>query len=311
MDTRKMTAAQLQQFEAILDEFEKYRDLTDDEKQQVIRAVMSGTFMDLRSDFAFKHIMQDTEILKMLLNDILPEPVDKITPQPNEIDRLFAGDKDATMDVVCESGDRKFIVEIQQKRKSDFKNRMYYYGAAMSQSQIKSGSPNYSILLPVYVICFMDFRFQHQADRLIYRYALRDEDSGELYGNQLNIYFCELPRLRKRSMGGMNPLEGWLYLFRNLHKFAEAPEGMDKRFVPVLASARMNSLPTKEQIQYFRSMISEDEKKILIESGYEYGLEDGAEKKAIEIARQMLAEGLSVELIARVTGLSEEEIERL
>ena len=90
MDTRKMTAAQLQQFEALLDEFEKYRDLTDDEKQQVIRAVMSGTFMDLRSDFAFKHIMQDTEILKMLLNDILPEPVDKITPQPNEIDRLFA-----------------------------------------------------------------------------------------------------------------------------------------------------------------------------------------------------------------------------
>ena len=102
-----------------------------------------------------------------------------------------------------------------------------------------------------------------------------------------------------------------MYLFRNLHKFAEAPEGMDKRFVPVLASARMNSLPTKEQIQYFRSMISEDEKKILIESGYEYGLEDGAEKKAIEIARQMLADGVAAGTICKYTGLSEEEIGRL
>ena len=307
MDTLKMTPAQLKQFEAAMNELERYRSLSETEKKHIIDMVMSSTFMDLRCDWAFKHVMNNPDILKMLLNDVLPEPVDSISHLPNEVDRLFAGDKDATMDVVCESGDHKFIVEIQQKKKEDFKNRMYYYGAAMSKSQLGK-SCAYGALLPVYVICFMDFRFPHQVDQLIYRYALREESSGELYGNQLNIYFCELPRLRKKSMNGLNPLEGWLYLFKNLHTFAGAPEGMDERFVPVLEAARMNILPDADRLKYFRSMLTEEEKQDLIVSGYHNGLEDGAEQKAIEIAKQMLAEKLEPELICRVTGLTPEAL---
>ena len=196
-----------------MNEFEKLRSLTPEEKELLIRHIMSGTFMDLRCDWAFKHVMRDEAILKMLLNDVLPEEVDEIDYDPNEIDRFSPEDKDATMDVLCHSRKtgKSFIVEIQQKRKISFRDRMFYYGAAMLASKVKR-SEEYTRLRPVYVLCFMDFTYQHLSDQLVYRYAMRDEATHELYGNQLNIYFFEMPRLRKESMDGMNPLEGWLYL---------------------------------------------------------------------------------------------------
>ena len=47
-----MTQEQMQQFEAVVNEFEKLRSLTQEEKELLIRHIMSGTFMDLRCDWA-------------------------------------------------------------------------------------------------------------------------------------------------------------------------------------------------------------------------------------------------------------------
>ncbi len=41
------------------------------------------------------------------------------------------------------------------------------------------------------------------------------------------------------------------------------------------------------------------------------GLEQGIEQKAQEIARNMLNEGIAIALIARVTGLTVEQVEQL
>jgi len=195
---------------------------------------------------------------------------------------------------------------------------MFYYGAAMLASKVKR-SEEYTRLRPVYVLCFMDFTYQHLSDQLVYRYAMREETTHELYGNQLNIYFFEMPRLRKESMDGMNPLEGWLYLLRNLHNFAEVPQGMDKRYARVVKAARMTMLPGAEQTKYLRAMISESEKKDLIDGGYEYGFEQGVEQgieqgaaqRNTEIAKAMLAKGFDAATIQELTGLTHEEIQAL
>ena len=62
-------------------------------------------------------------------------------------------------------------------------------------------------------------------------------------------------------------------------------------------------------------MISESEKKDLIEGGFEYGFEQGiaqgvAQGKA-EIAKAMLADGMDVALVVKYSGLSPEEIAAL
>lgn len=323
-----MTNEQLKQYEAVVGEFEKYRSLTEEEKQLVAKQIMSGTYMDLRCDWAFKHVMQDKAILLMLLNDVLPEKVDEIETDPNEIDRFFEGDKDATMDILCHcrSTGRRFIVEIQQQRKTSFRDRMFYYGASMIHSQVRRGQP-YNQLKPVYVLCFMDFQYPHLSDQLVYRYSMLEETTHESYGEQLNIYFFEMPRLRKESMSGMDPLEGWLYLLRNLHTFAEVPEGMDRRYARVFRAAQLTTLTDKEQLQYLRAMISEFEQKDLYGGGFEAGFEQGVERgreegraegreevyllRSQEIARALLQMNLPLADIAKATGLSEEELRSL
>ena len=47
-----MTQEKMQQFEAVVNEFDKLRSLTQEEKELLIRHIMSGTFMDLRCDWA-------------------------------------------------------------------------------------------------------------------------------------------------------------------------------------------------------------------------------------------------------------------
>lgn len=48
-----------------------------------------------------------------------------------------------------------------------------------------------------------------------------------------------------------------------------------------------------------------------IEQGMEKGIEEGIEQGKLEVARQMIAERLEPQLIAKVTGLPLEEINRM
>jgi predicted transposase/invertase (TIGR01784 family) len=98
---------------------------------------------------------------------------------------------------------------------------------------------------------------------------------------------------------------------------------MDKRYARVVKAARMTMLPGAEQTKYLRAMISESEKKDLIEGGFEYGFEQGIEQgiaqgvaqgvaqSKAEIAKAMLSEGLKASVVSKCTGLSREELAAL
>ncbi len=47
------------------------------------------------------------------------------------------------------------------------------------------------------------------------------------------------------------------------------------------------------------------------EIGEQKGLKKGAEKKAVDIAKNLLAKGMDCNTIAEITGLTEEEIKKL
>ncbi len=77
----------------------------------------------------------------------------------------------------------------------------------------------------------------------------------------------------------------------------------------------MTMLPGAEQTKYLRAMISESEKKDLIEGGFEYGFEQGIEQgvaqRNAEIAKTMLAKGYDPATVQELTGLTVEEIAAL
>ena len=301
----------MQQYIAVVNEVERLRVLSEQEKINIVTRILEKPYMDLLSDWAFKHILQNKEILLMLLNDFIPEEIDSVELLPNEVDRFRPDDKNIIMDVLCRTVDgREFICEMQQKKKQSFRKRMFYYGASMAHSQLKPKQA-YALLKPVYVICFMDFILEHETDQLVYRYAIREQTSGEPYENLLSIIFCELPRLNKTSLDGLGPVESWFYILKNMRTFAGKPEDMGARYAAIAKAAQMNDLPEAERIQYIRNMITEEEKLDIGGAYYEDGLKDGAKKKENEIVKRMLLDEVPLETISKYTGLTTEAIQAL
>ena len=322
-----LTSEQMELYKSILNEFERTRNMTEAEKELLILEITTSTYMDLLCDWAFKHVFgHNKENLMLLLNDILPEKVIDIEYDPNESDKNRPHDKQIIMDVICHTRDRSFIVEMQKSRKGDHKNRLFYYGAASLTRQLKP-KDGYNKIVPVYVICFMTFTLLHQENQLIYRYKMREIDTGELYGNQLTIYLCELPRFKSSPGMKMNPVEEWFDILTNMRNFASRPANIDERFNRIFESCRMGGLKDKETQQYLRAMITEEEKQEIRAGSYEYGFEEGmqqgieqgiaqgqeqgrAEAKRIT-AKNLLSSGVSMDIIVSATGLSEEVIRAL
>lgn len=317
------TPQQWEKYISLLDEFDHYRRLSVPEKEIIIKSILGKPYLDLRCDWAFKHIMNDPEILMLLLNDFLPEKIVEVEYLPNEIDRLRPDDKNIIMDVLCktERGE-SIIVEMQRKKKTSFLNRMFYYGASMVHQQLKP-TDSYKKLKPVYVICFMDFRMEHESDKLVYRYTMREQETGELYGNQLSIYLCELERLNNNNLKEMDSVETWFYILRNICTFAGKPEEIGPKYAPVARAARTSQLPEEDQLNYMRAMVSEEERLDIVEAyfkdGYKAGKTDGfgqgkaegkAEEKA-EMALRLLDLGVPVETVLQASGFSMEELEAL
>ena len=79
----------------------------------------------------------------------------------------------------------------------------------------------------------------------------------------------------------------------------------------VLEAARTSALPGKEQLQYFRAMISDIEKEDIATANYQAGREDERIERNIEIAKMMLDDKEPLEKIVKYSGLTEEQIKEL
>ena len=136
-----------------------------------------------------------------------------------------------------------------------------------------------------------------------------------VWRDQLYVYdqiFCELPRVRDSYMQTLTPQEQWFAVLRNIRNFAEKPEWLDARFDPLMDLARTGRLTQEEITKYLQSMVSEREKRDIgnayYRRGMAEGMERGMEKKALEMARAMLADGKDFKEITKYTGLTEEDI---
>ena len=326
-----LTPEQMTVYKRIVDELENLRSLTDWEKERLIRDIMEKPFLDLLCDVAFKYVFQqDMESLKMLLNDFLPERIVSVSTKPNELVSPVAGDKKPVLDILAETDDgRKIIIEMQQEKRSAFFPRLYYYGSRLLSGQLKKGL-NYKDLVRVIVICFTNFTSPHPGcpeEQLVYEYQHREKVGGGIFTPLHTTYICELPRLAKKAVKDMNPVENWFYILRNCRNFAHKPEGMDPRYDHIIEAAKTNLVPDKERTQYLRAMLSDYDKKDIadayfedgyekgvqkgMEMGMEKGMEKGMEANRLETAKRMLDDKIGVDLVMKYTGLSLEQVETL
>lgn len=288
--------------------------------------VMSGVYINPKTDFAFKKIFgskQSKDILLSFLNAILYQSRSIIEDleilDPYQAPRI-KGIKDSYLDVKATIvGNKTVIIEMQVLNVLGFEKRVLYNAAKAFSIQLNVGD-DYTLLNPVIALTITDFEMFSESPKVISRYKLKEQDDLTDYSDDIELVFVELPKF-KQSLEQLETItDKWLYFLKCANQLEEVPSSLES--IPAINHAfnvaKQSKLSRKElEMLEKREIFIHDSRNAILkarqegrEEGREEGEAIGAKQKAITIARQLL-NVLDAETISQTTGLSIEEIQAL
>jgi predicted transposase/invertase (TIGR01784 family) len=274
------------------------------------------------TDYGFKRLFGEEpnkDLLLDFLNELLKNEqgeITELTYLKNENLSATELNRKAIFDLYCtnERGE-KFIVELQKTKQKFFKDRTVYYSTFPIREQAVIGSEWSFELKKVYTIAILDFVFdedENQPEKLRYDVKLTDIQTKKVFYDKLTFIYLEMPKFNKSAEELETKFDKWLFILKNLHKLERIPEKLKENiFLKLFETAEIAKFSQSEYQEYEDSLKYYRDIKNSIDNAWEEGKFEGKFEEKIETARAGLKEGLSVELIMKLTGLSKEEIENL
>jgi predicted transposase/invertase (TIGR01784 family) len=288
-------------------------------------------FINPYTDFGFKRLFGEEankDLLIDFLNSLLPKRhrVKTLTFRNLEQLGIIATDRKVVYDIFCtaENGEQ-FIVEMQKAKQKWFKDRALFYLTFPIRDQAPKGlvegdAWDYE-LQAVYLIALLGFEYDQMEERrkLERNVQLKDQD-GDLFYDKLEMIFLQMPLFTKTESELDDQKDKWYYFLKNLSGFEQIPAILrEPVFEQAFATAELARMSRDELLLYEASLKAYRDNYSAFETariegeatGEARGEAKGETKKAIEIARNMKHDGVGSDVIAKYTGLSHEEIERL
>ena len=276
---------------------------------------MSNFLMKPKIDFAFKEIMNDEKARTGFLAAVLKlDPVDiKSTRILNPyLRQTHADDKLGILDVrILMNDDTEIDTEIQLSELLVWSDRSLFYASKMYTDQIKPGQ-KYNVFKKCVSISILDFvLFEYQTDFYSCFHILEDTKHFK-YTDKMEFHVIELPKLPPKLSDDSSSVELWA-------KFINAEETEEFYMIaekdPYIKSA-YNQLQLISQDDQKRLEYEAREKAI---HDYNQGIYEAEQRGRLQgeqavresTAKNLLAIGISTEIIAQATGLSKEQIEAL
>ena len=262
-------------------------------------------------------------LLELFLKELIPEHnIVELTYVSQEHVNPFPGKKSVRVDVECLDADgSRFIVELQVAPQESFYDRAVLYSTFAVQQQINRSSTEDYFFPTVYFIGLMDFSFHEDSDQVLYRYELREKDTGETMTPHLQYIFLELTNCHKALTPEATVLDNFCYVLHNMEHLTDRPEELKQEvFKYLFESAEIAKFTPQEKTKYIFDMTTERDRrnqlayaqKKALEQGMEKGMEKGRaqerEESARRIARSLKELGVSSEIILQSTGLTAEEL---
>ena len=278
-------------------------------------------YINLFTDYGFKKIFGEEpnkNLLLDFLNELLKEEQGKIrdltylkTEQLGDTDI----DRKAIFDLYCENErGEKFIVELQKSKQNFFKDRALYYSTFPIREQAEQGDWNFQ-LKAVYTVAILDFVFDEDKDQPEkYRYdvKLTDIDTNRVFYDKLTFIYLEMPKFSKNLDELKTRFDKWLYVIRNLNRLERIPDTLREQVFDQLFDTAEIARFTPDQVRsYEKSLKYYRDMKNSLDTAFDEGKEEGEQKKEREIVINGLKQGLDKEVIASLTGLSLEAIEKI
>ena len=281
-------------------------------------------YLDPKADLTFKKIFgEHPDLVMSLLNALLPlengkEICDIHYLSPARVPRTEEG-KDSIVDVYCETNDkRQFIVEMQMYWSTNFMQRVLFNSSKVYVSQLDEGE-SFSQLQPVYSLNLIDDIFEPKMEDYYHYYHLVHDKYTNKVIDGFHLVFVELKKFKPKTMAEKKMQVLWLRFLTEINKKTEKvpQELLDNPEISKAIRLVEESAYTREQLlgyDMFWDRVRRDkdmanELRETKEQLQQVATELKSNK--FDSARRMKADGMMVELIAKYTGLTAEEIEGL
>ena len=311
---------------------------------------MRSGYVNLKTDWGFKHLMGHEPQMRSFLNSLLSEEygeIKSLTFENVEVLSDRKGGRGVIFDLFCttDSGD-KIIVEMQNYSQLFFKTRANYYlytlmtkvlGRGVDWNKMKKDIPH---LIGIF---FLGKRMGTETKAIIETEEF-DRIEKTPFWDRMRKYFIILENFDFTDLEQPSFKDCWIEIIKNLgdNMYKIHPsvyEKADPALLELIERAQVGNLSDDEYLRYeaglkaledyidFDEMLAEAQAKAeeaqtraeeaqakaaeAKAEGRAEGRAEGERRTQIETAKRMLEDDFSTELIAKFTGLSIDEIENL
>jgi predicted transposase/invertase (TIGR01784 family) len=271
-------------------------------------------FLDPKADVVFKKIFgQHPDLIKSFLNGILPLPegrlIKTLSYLPPEQSPRIPSMKNTIVDVKCEDQKgRIFIVEMQMTWSKSFMKR-FLFGASKAFVQQLDKGKYYDTLCPVYGVALVNKSFEDSTEDWFHHYRLTNAKDIDKTLEGLELVFLEIPKFNPKTFEHRKVGALWMRFLRETETLDDIPE--EFQINPEVAMAMelaQESAYTPEELDAYDEYLDAIRVEGTIRAD---SFEEGEQKKAEAIARNLLKMGMDAEAVAQATFLSIEEIQAL
>ena len=303
----------------------------------------SSRYINPYTDFGFKKLFgsePNKDLLIAFLNALLhgKEEIKTISYLNTEHFGTSESDRKAVFDVYCTNEKGEIVlVEMQRGEQQFFKDRSIYYSSFSIQEQGRKGIAWQYQLKAVYVISILNFTFKEPIiEDYLTEVKLLDIKSKEIFYDKLTFIYIEMPKFNKSEEEIETLLDKWLFILRNLSSLFDRPIALQGRifsrlfeeaeiakYAPIERAAYEDSLKVyrdwestvatavNKAVVIAEAKGVEQGRKEGLEEGRKEGLEEGKQEEKKRIALSLKQNQTPIEIIAKCSGLTIEEIELL
>ena len=282
-------------------------------------------YLDPKADLTFKKVFgEHPDLVISLLNALLPfdEPEEEIA----EIEYLTPElvpetplKKNSIVDVRCKDKmGRQFLVEMQMLWSPAFMQRVLFNASKAYVRQLGGRESKYELLQPVYSLNLVNDIFLPDVPEAYHDYKIVQVEHTDKVIEGLRFIFVELPKFKPQDFKGKKMAVLWLrYLTEIDEHTRQAPkELLENPEISKAVTQIEESAFSDAQLWWYddfwdavrveNTLISD-----ALHEGRQEGIQEGIRQNSIQNARGMKAEGIPAGIIAKITGLTPDEIEKL
>ena len=295
--------------------------------------IMGEDFINAISDFGFKKIMSDTEILTDFINTFTPDDFPQIVHAellPQESLGLQENQRKLIFDVKAKDNEgRIFIIEVQKISQKFFVKRSLFYNAREISNQGEKGNKWKYSFQPVHNISVLNFTPDEPwAEKLYNSFSMLDINTHKKLSDDMSQTYLLLDFLNKDKNKQNDRRKQWCYILKNIvylkrAQFTQADWAHDKIYNKITNSLAKAAL-TKKELE----MVNEEEKALMDyyailashkedayalgeAKGRAAGLAEGEAKGRTALAKKLKAKGMPLAEIAELTELPLEVVKNL